>query len=182
MGIWSKIKTGVSKVGSKIRDAADKATNVVDKVTDNQLFEVSANMIGSAYGVPNAGSMIRKGVNTSQELVDGNLKKAIQASGLLQNNPMSKYIQPIQSQFNQDFSMDQLNDYKDYYNNLDPIEMRNAFMMKQMRLPINNSMKYEYQMANHLMQNPELAGYNMQMVKPMYDSITDRSVYDSFNF
>lgn len=182
MGLWKKVKKGASKASSKLKNAADKAVDVVDKVTDNQLFEVSANMVGTAYGVPNAGSMVRKGVNTSQELIDGNLTKAIEASGLLQNNPMTKYIQPIQSQFNPQIGMEQLNNYRDYYNNLDPFAVQNSFMMKQLRLPMDNSMNYEYQMANYLMHNPELAGYNMQMVKPMYDSITDKSVYDSFNF
>lgn len=116
MGILSNVKKGVKKGKKlvkkakkgieKVGDGVSKVTDSVDKVTDNELFEFAGNAAGSAFGMPNAGSSVRKGVNQAQSIenkigsvynaIDGEARKIYKATTSTVND-----IQSIYNSFNE---------------------------------------------------------------------------------
>lgn len=97
-----KAKKGVEKVGKGVSKVIDSA----DKVTDNELFKFAGNAAGAAFGVPNAGSAVRKGVNQAQSIknkigsaynaTDGEARKIYKATTSTVND-----IQSIYKSFNE---------------------------------------------------------------------------------
>lgn len=173
MSWWKKIKKTGSSIGSGIKKAANKAIDTVDKVTDNKVFEIGANAIGTAYGVPNLGTMTRNGVDAGQELMDGNYMKALQlATG---SNPGLSSSIPSMQGFD-------LNNYVSKFNEAQKMG-ESMYIPKQLMKNgnMNNLALHEY-LGQNLLNNNMMGAYKLKALEPLLNQISDRQVYDLFNF
>lgn len=173
MSWWKKVKKTASSVGSGIKKAADKAVDTLDKVTDNKVFEIGANAMGTVYGVPNLGTMARKGVNASQELMDGNYMNALQLA--MSSNPgLSSSIPSVQG-FDVNSYVSKFNEAQKLGNSL--------YIPKQLMKNGNmNSLAIHEYLGQNLLNNNMMGAYKVKALSPFLNQISDRQVYDLFNF
>lgn len=173
MAWWKKVKKTASSVGSGIKKAANKAVDTLDKVTDNKVFEIGANVAGTAYGVPNLGTMARNGVNAGQELTNGNYKNALQLA--MSSNPGLSSSMPSVQEFD-------LNNYVGKFNEAQKLG-KSMYIPKQIMRNgnMNNLAIHEY-LGQNLLNNNMMGAYKVQALNPLLNQISDRQVYDLFNF
>lgn len=169
MGAWGWVKKKAKKVGKGIHKAVDKGVDALDKVTDNKAFEVSANAIGSVYGVPNAGTLTRKVVDATQDVMDGNFNNALQLAterhpGLIDKPSVTGSFDPV--------------DYIDKFNAGVTTQIPKQMMSNN---GISGLNIHEY-LGQEFLNNADVGAYKFKALNPLLNQITDRNVYDLFNF
>lgn len=173
MAWWKKVKKVGSSVGKGIKKAANKAVDTLDKATDNKVFEIGANAIGTAYGAPNLGTMARNGVNASQELMDGNYANALQLA--MSSKPGLSSSIPSMQGFD-------VNSYVSKFNEAQKLG-DNMYIPKQlMRNGNMNDLAIHEYLGQNLLNNNMMGAYKVKALNPLLDQISNRQVYDLFNF